>query len=98
MTNHPALPAAGGRPSRLRTPWRPAAATNSSTMSGSGTPGSGLTVVRGRQHDALERRGVWRPSAGCKLGIEQPLAPGPLIANEDFPGKLTSDHRELAHA
>jgi glyoxylase-like metal-dependent hydrolase (beta-lactamase superfamily II) len=24
--------------------------------------------------------------------------PGPLIANEDFPGKLTSDHREAAHA
>jgi glyoxylase-like metal-dependent hydrolase (beta-lactamase superfamily II) len=25
-------------------------------------------------------------------------APGPLIANEDFPGKLTSDHREAAPA
>ena len=24
--------------------------------------------------------------------------PGPLIANEDFPGKLTSDHKEAAHA
>jgi glyoxylase-like metal-dependent hydrolase (beta-lactamase superfamily II) len=45
---------------------------------------------------AHDRPGV--VEAGRIVGRTFDSAPGPLISNEEFPGKLTSDHREAAHA
>jgi glyoxylase-like metal-dependent hydrolase (beta-lactamase superfamily II) len=45
---------------------------------------------------AHDRPGV--VAHGRIVGRTFDSVPGPVIANEDFPGKLTSDHREAAHA
>jgi glyoxylase-like metal-dependent hydrolase (beta-lactamase superfamily II) len=45
---------------------------------------------------AHDRPGV--VAHGRIVGRTFDSAPGPVISNEDFPGKLTSDHREAAHA
>jgi hypothetical protein len=45
---------------------------------------------------AHDRPGV--VEAGRIVGRTFDSTPGPVISNEEFPGKLTSDHKETAHA
>jgi hypothetical protein len=45
---------------------------------------------------AHDRPGV--VEAGRIVGRTFDSTPGPVISNEKFPGKLTSDHKEAAHA